>query len=259
MERCVSADRTEISYLREGSGPPVVLVHSAMNDHRYWMPVIRALTDAYTVSAMDRRGRGVSGPFGDDHTIERDYEDVAAVMATAPEPVHLVGHSSGARYAMHAALGPSAVRGLVLYEPALFRPMPPEILDDLARAEANGDRDLALTIFLRDVLGMREDDLAARRTSPVWGYWRQQALTLPPEMRSLTDYRFDPTDFAGLAVPTLLLLGSKSPPPVRQAVEAIAAAIPDSRIAILEGQGHSAITDAPQLVVRELRTFFAST
>jgi pimeloyl-ACP methyl ester carboxylesterase len=228
-----------------------------MNDHRYWDQVVSGLTDAFTVYAMDRRGRGESGPFREDHAIERDYEDVGAVVAAGPEPAHLVGHSSGARYAMHAALGGARVRSLVLYEPALFRPLPTRILGELARAEADGDRDLAITVFLRDVLGGTEEQVAARRGSPVWSYWRQQALTLAPEMRSLSGYRFEPGSFSELRVPTLLLLGSEGPPAMRSEVEAIAAAIPDSRVAILEGQGHSAITEAPELVVRELRGFFA--
>jgi pimeloyl-ACP methyl ester carboxylesterase len=229
-----------------------------MNDHRYWKDIVPSLTNSFTVYAMDRRGRGRSGPFRADHAIERDYEDVAAVVGAAPEPVHLVGHSSGARYAMHAALEASGVRSLVLYEPALFRPLPAGILDGFARAEADGDRDLAITVFLHDVLGGTQEQVTTKRSSPAWSYWREQALTLPPEMRSLSGYRFDPADFAELRAPTLLLLGSESPPAMRREVEAIAAAIPGSRVAILDGQGHSAITEAPELVVRELRAFFGS-
>ena len=71
----------------------------------------------------------------------------------------------------------------------------------------------------------------------------------------LTDYRFDPAAFPRLEVPTLLLLGTESPPPMRAEVEKVAAAIPDSRIVILPGQGHSAVTEAPDLLAGEIRSF----
>ncbi len=97
MELCRSADGTTISFLRDGSGPSLVLVHAALSDHRYWRGAMPALTSKFNVYAMDRRGRGESGPFREDHAIERDYEDVLAVVEAADPPVHLLGHSSGAR------------------------------------------------------------------------------------------------------------------------------------------------------------------
>ena len=258
MERCRSADGTTISFLREGNGPSLVLVHAALSDHRYWSGAFPALASGFTVYAMDRRGRGDSGPFREDHTIERDYEDVLAVVAAADPPVHLLGHSSGARYAMHAALRVPELASLMLYEPALFRPIPSPILADLAEAGSRHDRDALLTIFLRDILRLSDQDIVRRRDTPLWTYWLEQALTLPPEMRSLDGYRFDPQEFADVSAPTLLLLGSESRPPIKQGVEEVAAALPNSRIAILRGQGHSAITEAPELVVEQVDKFVAS-
>jgi pimeloyl-ACP methyl ester carboxylesterase len=207
---------------------------------------------------MDRRGRGESGPFREDHVIERDYEDVLAVVEAAEPPVHLLGHSSGARYSMHAALRVPELASLMLYEPALFRPIPSPILADLAEGESRRDRDALLTIFLRDILHLSDQDIVRRRDTPRWMYWLEQALTLPPEMRSLDGYRFDPQEFAGMSAPALLLLGSESRPPMKQAVEEVAAALPNSRIAILRGQGHAAITEAPELLVEQVDKFVAS-
>jgi pimeloyl-ACP methyl ester carboxylesterase len=258
MNNCRSADGTTISFLREGSGPSLVLVHAAMSDHRYWRGALPALASGFTVHAMDRRGRGESDPFREDHTIERDYEDVLAVVAAANPPVHLLGHSSGARYAMHAALRVPELASLMLYEPALFRPIPSPILADLAEGESRQDRDALLTIFLRDILHLTDQDLIRRRETSLWTYWLEQALTLPPEMRSLGGYRFDPQEFADVSAPALLLLGSESRPPMKQGVEEVAAALANSRIAILRGQGHAAITEAPELVVEQVDKFVAS-
>lgn len=229
-----------------------------MSDHRYWRGALPALASGFTAYAMDRRGRGESGPFREDHTIERDYEDVVAVVAAADPPVHLLGHSSGARYAMHAALRVPELASLMLYEPALFRPIPSPILADLAEAGSRHDRDALLTIFLRDILHLSDQDLVRRRDTPIWTYWLEQALTLPPEMRSLEGYRFDPQEFADMSAPALLLLGSESRPPMKQGVEEAAAALPNSRIAILRGQGHAAITEAPELLVEQVDKFVAS-
>jgi pimeloyl-ACP methyl ester carboxylesterase len=229
-----------------------------MSDHRYWRGALPALASEFTVYTMDRRGRGESGPLREDHTIERDYEDVLAVVAAADAPVRLLGHSSGARYAMHAALRVPELASLMLYEPALFRPIPPPILADLAEGESRHDREALLTIFLRDILGLSDQDIVRRRDTPLWTYWLEQALTLPPEMRSLDDYRFNPQEFADMGAPALLLLGSESRAPMKQGVEEVAAALPNSRIAILRGQGHSAITEAPELLVEQVDKFVAS-
>jgi pimeloyl-ACP methyl ester carboxylesterase len=258
MEHCRSADGTVISFVRDGTGPSLVLIHGAMCDHRSWGRALPALASAFTVYAMDRRGRGESGPFREDHTVERDYEDVAAVMAAAEGPVHLLGHSSGAHYAMHAALRAPELASLIMYEPPPFHPLPAPVLAAFADGEARQDRDAILTTFLRDVLDVGEEEIAAQRRTFVWAYWMQQALTLPPEMRSLTGYRFEPEGFSGLRVPTLLLLGSESPPLMRHAVEERAAALPDSRIELLEGQGHAAFAEAPDLFVRHVERFIGS-
>ncbi len=159
---------------------------------------------------------------------------------------------------MHAALRVPELASLMLYEPALFRPIPSPILADLAEAASRHDRDALLTISLRDILRLSDHDIARRRDTPLWTYWLEQALTLPPEMRSLDGYRSDPQEFTDMSAIALLLLGSESRPPMQQAVEEVAAAFPNSRIAILRGQGHAAITEAPDLLVEQVDKFVAS-
>jgi len=118
QETVTSVDGTPIVYWRSGEGPPLVLVHGASADHSRWTPVLPAFEQRFTVYAVDRRGRGGSGD-SDDYTIEREFEDVAAVVDSLGEPANLLGHSYGALCALEAALLTRNVRKLVLYEPGI--------------------------------------------------------------------------------------------------------------------------------------------
>jgi pimeloyl-ACP methyl ester carboxylesterase len=114
MEHVGSADGTPIAFERLGSGPSVVLVHSGFVDRRIWLPVAPILAERFTVILTDRRGRGESGPNRRDHAIEREFEDVAAVVRGLEPPVTLVGHSSSAWYVLYGAGLAGGVHRLVL-------------------------------------------------------------------------------------------------------------------------------------------------
>ena len=93
QETVTSVDDTPIAYLRSGEGSPLVLVHGTAADHGRWRLVIPVFEERFAVCAVDRRGRGGSGD-SDDYAIEREFEDVAAVVDSLEEPVTLLGHSS---------------------------------------------------------------------------------------------------------------------------------------------------------------------
>ncbi len=251
-------DGTVIGFQAAGDGPSVLLVHGAASDARQWAAVVPLLALTHRVVTMNRRGRGASGAIRSDHSVGTEYGDIAAVAAALPGPVHLVGHSSGARLALHAALRIDSVASLVLYEPPPPETFAAGVLDSLAEMEANGDREGILRTFLLDVAGNDEEALAFIRGRPIWPIMLDNALTLPAELRAAKRYRFDPVPFGGLAVPTLCLLGECSGPEVAQVAERVVAALPDGRVAILRGQGHGAMFSAPALLVDELRRFFAS-
>src|SRR5688572_10127933 len=86
LEHVVSTDGTPIAVWRSGDGPPLVLVHGAAADHSRWAPVLPSLQERFTVLAIDRRGRGRSGDAAV-YTIEREFDDVAAVAEWAGEHV----------------------------------------------------------------------------------------------------------------------------------------------------------------------------
>jgi len=102
-DEIVSRDGTTIGVWRSGDGPPLVLVHGAAADHSRWAPVLPALEQRFTVLAIDRRGRGASGDAGD-YEIEREYEDLAEVVASVGEEAAVLGHSYGGICALECAL-----------------------------------------------------------------------------------------------------------------------------------------------------------
>src|SRR5260370_24236445 len=175
----VSRDGTRIDYEQRGSGPALVLVHAGFVDRSFWGPSLPLLAQHYTVYALDRRGHGNSDPYPGDHDIEREYEDVAAMIAAVGAPVAMLGHSGGALVALHAARRAGQVRRLVLYEPPRFDAITPAARARLhSRLEAEPLDDVLSTILV-DVIAAnlnpelfpsaRPQVLAGMRESPGWG------------------------------------------------------------------------------------------
>jgi pimeloyl-ACP methyl ester carboxylesterase len=257
---------THIAYEQYGSGPSPVLVHGGFGDRTFWGPSVPLLTKHFTVYAMDRRGHGASGDypaFPAEWILEREYEDVLALLATLDEPVNLLGHSSGARVALHTAHRSLQVSRLVLYEPPLLGPVAPETLVRLHAALAEGDADGVVSVALGEVVGAasnpdlpaeaRAQMLASMRQSPVWAGALRNVRGIPAEVESYSTYRFDPAEFRDFATPTVLLLGSASGPVMRRWMEGLQAALPCSRMMLLEGQGHGAMREAPELFARTVQ------
>lgn len=261
MESVIAIDGTRITYQRAGAGPPLVLVHGSLDDHTRWMGVLPALMGQFTTYALDRRGRGGSGATDPaTYAIEREFEDVAAVVDAIGEPVYLLGHSYGALCALEAARRTDLVRKLVLYEPPF--PAPPGTplslpgalakMDDFLEA---GNRDAVVLTFAREVACLPEEAIGAVRGSPAWQGVLDLAHTIAYEVRAAEGYVFDPARFRGLTTPTLLLLGSDSAPFLKVATEALAGVLPYGRLVTLSGQGHLAIDAAPDLFLREVFQF----
>ncbi len=261
MEPVLAADGTRLAYRRTGTGPPLVLVHGTADDHTLWAPLLPALEARFTVYALDRRGRGASGPTdAATYAIEREFEDVAAVVDAIGQPVHLLGHSYGALCALEAALRTTGVDRLVLYEPPIPIPpgspiTPPGTLATMGALLAASDREGVLLTFAREIARLPEEAIAAFRAMPEWQASVATAHTILDEVRAVEVYVFDPARFRGLTTPTLLLLGSESPPFLRAATEAVAAALPHSRLAELSGQGHRAMETDPDGLLREVVRF----
>ena len=254
-ETVVSADGTRIAVFRSGEGPPLVLVHGAAANHDRWAPVLPALEERFTVLAMDRRGRGRSGD-AEHYAIEREFEDVAAVVESAGDKVDLLGHSHGGVCAVEAALLTDRIGKLVVYEaPMGFLKSPPEVVDRLEALLEAGERDELLAVFLQEVAGLPPHQIELMRSLPAWEGRLAAAHTIPREERVNRQYAFDPGRFRELHVPTLFLLGGDSPEGFGMAAEAVRAALDDCRVAVMPGQRHTAMDTGTELFTAEVLSF----
>jgi pimeloyl-ACP methyl ester carboxylesterase len=232
-----------------------VLVHGAAADHSRWAPVLPALEARFTVLAIDRRGRGRSGD-SDDYALEREFEDVAAVVEWAGEEVNLLGHSHGGVCALEAALLSGKISKLVLYEPPLgFVVWPPHVVGRLEALLEAGKRDELLAFFLGEVAGLPPDQIELMRSLPAWEGRLAAAHTIPREERANREYTFDPDRFRELDVPTLFLGGGDSPDSFGAAGEALRTTLRDCRVAVMPGQRHAAMDTGTELFTAEVLRF----
>jgi pimeloyl-ACP methyl ester carboxylesterase len=253
LTRVMSRDGTQIACWTSGVGPPLVLVHGTTADHTRWRPLLSYLEPHTTVHAIDRRGRGASGD-ASDYGVAREFEDVAAVVDSVAETtgsaVDLLGHSFGGLCAFGGAALTSNVRRLVLYEgwpspnPEQLA-LPPGVEERLDALLAEGRREAALETFFREVVRMPEDEFAVYRALPAWQARIAAAHTITRESRAEQAARLHPEQAARITVPTLMLVGGDSPDFLKAGVDAVAAALPDPRIVVIEGQQHIAMDLVP--------------
>jgi pimeloyl-ACP methyl ester carboxylesterase len=257
MEEVFSRDGTPIAYECSGSGPPLVLVHGTTANHERWRPIQGPLERHFTLYAIDRRGYGGSGD-AEPYAIEREFEDIAALVDAIGEPVNLLGHSYGALCALGATLLTSNLRKLVLYEPAIStgaRMYPREVVDRMQALLDAGDRDGVVTTMFRDLAGMSPAEIERLRAQPFWQVRVAAAHLILRETYAEEGYRLDPAKFKKIRVPTLLLLGGDSPALFRTSTKAANRALPNSRVIVLKGQQHIAMNTAPELFLREVTNF----
>lgn len=253
MEKIRSKDGTPIAYQRSGKGPPLVLVHGALASHQRWVSILPELENQFTVYAIDRRGRGESGD-ASTYAIEREFEDVAAVVDSIGDGVNVLGHSYGALCVLEATLLTPNIRRVVAYEPPPA-PVPDGLMERIQDLLDAGDREGAIIAFVRDLVRMPPHELERWRSSPIFQTRLATVHTIPREFHAAKAYRFEPERFKHLNVPTMMLLGGDSPPFARKNVECWHNTLPDSRIVVLPGQQHIAMDTAPDLFVREVQTF----
>ncbi len=255
-----SADGTRIRFRRVGSGPALVMVHGSLATHTDWMGVARLLSRRYTCFAMDRRGRAHSGAGTPPYSIEREYEDVCAVLEAAGRGAFLAGHSFGAICAMGAALLHPVPR-LVIYEPPLRTrgPIAREHRMAYARAIADGDPDTALEIGLSKVSRVGAAAIAAMRATNAWPRLRTLAASWVREMEAVDALPRSFEHYGAIACPTLMLRGSLNlDHPSQDAWHALAQVLPNVRVEMLMGQGHWALREAPEMTAHLIADFLAA-
>ena len=246
LETVTSVDGTSIAFERAGIGLPLVLVHGTTTDRSHWDFVRPLLEPRFSVSAVDRRGRGDSGD-GAAYSLEREYEDIAAVVDSLPGPVDLLGHSYGGLICLEAALRTANLGKLLLYEPTFGRSLyPAGLRHRLEESIARGDRGATVATFWTEAMGASPEQLEEMRAAPNWANRLAIAPTLARELAD-GDYDFIPSRFEELRAPTLLLMGTESSAEFRASTIEVHKALSGSQLLEIPGQGHGAARRAPDL------------
>jgi len=252
FETVTSADGIPIAVEQKGEGPPVILIGGAFNDRSTVAGLAAVLAPEFTAVIYDRRGRGDSGD-SPDYAVEREVEDLAAVIAHTGGTAGVFGHSSGAVLALEAAQRGLAIGKIAAYEPTYVidgtRTRPPDDLADQLRALIAEDRrDEAAALFLAENALMPAEIIDGMRGSGMWGWFTGLAHTLPYDTAVCGPGMALPAArLAAITIPVLAIGGGASPPWLPAAARAVADAIPGARYVTLDGQDHGVLNQPDAL------------
>jgi len=261
MKTIQSADGTIIAFDQLGEGPALILVggaleYRAMDSETAQLAPL--LAEHFTVFHYDRRGRGDSTDTPP-YAVEREIEDIDALITEAGGSAFVFGISSGAALALEAAIKwGDKVKKLAMYEAPYnddeaARQAWKAYRKQLADVLAHGRRDDALTLFML-LVGMPPEHLDQVRQHPMWPMWEAVAPTLAYDAAVMGEDASVPTEkAASVAVPALVMDGGASYPFMHVTALALAKAMPHAQHRTLEGQTHEV---APQVLAPVLVEFF---
>ncbi|MGQ0574721.1 MAG: alpha/beta fold hydrolase [Pseudonocardia sp.] len=252
METVTSADGTRIACDRTGTGPPLVLVHAAGQFRGFssFDGLVDLLAPHFTVHHYDRRGRGDSTDTPP-YAVEREVEDLAAVIDAAGGSAFVHAFSSGGLVALHAAAGGVEIERMSLLEPPVDagqdRGADAAHLADLRTLVAAGDR-AAVVEFVLAGVGVPGDIVAGMRGTPSWAALESTAHTQVYDAQ--LSLKTTPEVLAGVTVPVLVVDSEGSADALTGMAAHVAAALPDATHRSLPGQWHSVPDDllAPVLI-----------
>lgn len=252
-EYAKSTDGTRIAFETTGTGPALVLVDGATCYRRFGPaePFTKALSDVFSVTTYDRRGRGESGD-SSTYRLELEIADLAAVIDAVGGKPYVLGFSSGAGLAYRAAASGVPMAKLIGYEaPYVGRRGGRDYAADLDRLIDAGRNGKAVDYFMVKMVGAPFFVPAMFRfMGKVWAQMKEVAPTLRYDARVMGDFEVPEAEFSKIRVPVLVAWGGKAAPAMAKANAAIAAAIPGAEHSILDGQTHNVSPDAlrPELV-----------
>jgi pimeloyl-ACP methyl ester carboxylesterase len=256
MKKVMSKDGTVIAFDRLGKGCPIILIDGALCTRSFGtMPkLVPFLARSFSVITYDRRGRGESGDTAP-YAVEREIEDIEALVEEAGEPVFVFGVSSGAALALRAATGGLDIRKMALYEPPFVsggpdHQPPTDCEVQLTRLIEAGRRGAAVKFFMTKMVGMPAVISNVMRLLPIWSKLKTVAHTLPYDAAIMGDFSLPSRSAASVGIPTIVIGGENSPEGLRKAVNATAMALPHGTRVVLKGQRYnvSAPIIAPVLV-----------
>ena len=256
LQHVSSKDGTQIAYERTGDGALIVLVCGGSTDRGSNAALAAQLATDFSVYNFDRRGRGDSGDH-QPYAVEREIEDIAAVIDAAGGRTALYGTSSGAALALTAAVALNdRVTKLLLWEPPYFvdpaaRP-PLDSVEQYDRFVAEGRRGDAVEYFMTQVVRMPAEFAQFARTQPWWPGQEKIAHTLAYDGRIMGDYLLPAERASRVTTPTLVIAGSASFPALPESAEALARLIPNAQFRLLDGQEHNV---APDVLAPVMKAF----
>jgi pimeloyl-ACP methyl ester carboxylesterase len=263
-EFVTSKDGTRIAFDRTGEGPPVILVAGATANRSFPNPLSALLAPNFTVFNYDRRGRNESGdtpPFA----VEREIEDIEALIEEAGGSAYAYGISSGAVVALEAAASGLAITKLALYEAPLILdgsrpPVPADYVRQLQESVSSGHPGDAVEIFMTKAVGIPAEFVAGMRSQPMWPALEAVAHTIAYDGAFMEGLMFGkpiPPErakrWASISVPTLVIDGGASEPFMHGGAEALAKVLPNARRDTLDGQTHDV---NPEVLAPVLVEFF---
>ncbi len=265
MSTTTSKDGTQIGYETKGQGPSLILVDGALCYRGFGpMPALaELLTPHFTVYTYDRRGRGESSN-GKSFSVQREVEDLDALIQAAGGTAFVYGISSGACLVLEAALKlGNKMPKIALYEPpyngdkAALQQWK-DYRTQLHQAVSEGRRGDAVVLFMK-LVGNPDDAVNGMRQSPMWGMFEAVAPTLEADAAAMGDERRAPVERAAkLTVPALVMDGGANLqflPSMHQTADALGKAIPHAQQRTLEGQTHDV---KPDVIAPVLIEFFQS-
>jgi len=271
-----SKDGTKIGYRQMGSGPGIILLHGGVNASQHLMKLGTLLSDEFTVYIPDRRGRGMSGPIGANYSLEREDEDLDALLKKTGSH-YIFGTADGALFALHAAISNHSIRKVAAYEPLVFVGQPEleqfkatiQHLDknmaegkvakatvELTKDSVNFVKpipDLVLVPLVKLILWMnvktvKGDDVSYQELIP----------TLDDELHLVEKTEGTLEDYKNVSAKVLLLEGSKTQSLLKESLDALNELLPYSNLIELKGLNHDSAQDygKPEPIAQELKRFF---
>lgn len=284
-----SKDGTMLGFRQLGHGPGIVLQHGGALSSQHYMKLAGALAEEFTVYLPDRRGRGMSGPYGPHYCIEREDEDLAAIIA-ATGAENVFGAADGGLFALHASMSISAIRKVAVFEPVLFVGQPDldkfkatidrgqrlvdsgdiaDAMASLARDAADGDPRvqqvaaplrllgtimtqplMCRAILWADAKRVTGDDASLRDLIIAW----KEELNVVKSTEGTLD------DYQNVTAEVLLLCGTGAPTLFTGTLDALQSVLPAATRVELPGLNHGGAQDSggnPRVVADQLRRFFA--
>lgn len=286
-----SKDGTTIGFRQLGHGPGVVILHGGALASQHYMKLGAALADEFTIYLPDRRGRGMSGPYGPHYSIQREDEDLAAIV-TDTGAQYVFGPADGGLFALHASLTIPAIRKVAVFEPVIFVGQPglEEFKAMISRGQrlvASGDIAGAMAVLAKDVSAgdtQGETTVSAPYRLLLWAMMQRPVCSLllwldarlvkgdnvalrdlipalKPELDLVQATEGTINEYKNVTAEVLLLCGAQAPPLFTGTLDALENVLPRATRVELTGLNHGAAQDQggkPAVIADQLRQFFSS-